>query len=103
MCERVVLISAVGKINAIGARDLGKMIDRVLVARNLSRLVIDLTRVTHFSKREVDALLHARELALRTGIELRVVTAGRLVDDVLRKRHATDMFHLSPDVDGACI
>jgi hypothetical protein len=34
---------------------------------------------------------------------LRIVTGSRLVDDVLRKRQATDMFHVSPDVDSACI
>jgi anti-anti-sigma regulatory factor len=79
------------------------MIYRVLVARNLSRLVIDLTRVRSFSTGEVDILLRARELALRTGIELRVVTDGRLVDDVLRKLRAADMFHVSPDVDSACM
>jgi len=79
------------------------MIYRVLVAEILSRLVIDLTRVRSFSTGEVDILLRARELALRAGIELRVVTDGRLVDDVLRKRPAAGMFHVSPDVDSACM
>src|SRR5581483_2396457 len=72
MCERVVLISATGRIDASGARQLRQMIDRVLTARNLSRLVVDLTRVNYLSPRGVGTLLRARDLSAQFAIDLRL-------------------------------
>jgi len=103
MCERVVLISATGRIDASGARQLRQMIDRVLTARNLSRLVVDLTRVDYLSPRGVGTLLRARDLSAQFAIDLRLVTTDGPADDALRKPWIVGRFRLSSDVDTACL
>lgn len=102
MCEAVVVVTVDGDVDADGSRELDRKLQGILAAANLSRLVIDLSRVSFLSDAGVRALMRAQHAGRAAGIPLRVVTADGAAGAVLDMCDFRSRIPTAPDVDTAC-
>jgi anti-anti-sigma factor len=101
-CEAVVVVRVHGAMDIDGSAAVDHRLQRILAAGNLSRLVIDLSQVSHLDDYGVRALLRAGDAARTTGTQLRVVTGGGAVLEGLDERGMRPLLPTAPDVDSAC-
>jgi anti-anti-sigma factor len=102
MCEAVVVVTVDGDVTAEGSRELDHKLQRILAAGNLSRLVIDLSRVGFLSDAGVRTLIRAHNTGRLLRIPLRVVTGDGAAGAVLDMCDFRSRIPTSPDVDTAC-
>ena len=101
-CEAVVVVRVHGRMNLDGSAAVDHRLQQLLAAGNLSRLVIDLTRVSHLDDHGVRALLRAGDAARTTGTQLRVVTGDGAALEGLDEAGMGPRLAIAPDVDSAC-
>jgi len=101
-CEAVVVVTVHGRMDIDGCAAVDHRLQSILAAGNLSRLVLDLSRLRHLDDFGVRAVLRAADAARATGIGLRIVTGDGAARQALDERAALTLLPTAPDVDTAC-
>lgn len=98
----VTVLSVVGALDMTTCPDLEQHLESQLHRPGFRRLVVDLQRTSFLSAQGVSCLLHARELAERRGLELRLVINNRPVATPFDLLHLRAKFKINETLSGAC-
>lgn len=101
-CEAVVVVTVRGRMDIDGSATVDHRVQRILADGNLSRLVVDLSQVSHLDDYGVRTLLRAADAARTAGIGLRMVTGHGPALEGLDERGLGPSLPTAPDVDSAC-
>jgi anti-anti-sigma factor len=101
-CEVVVVVTVHGQLDIDGSATLDHRLQQILAAGDLSRLVVDLSRVSGLDDYGVRALLRAGDAARTSGTQLRVVIGDGAAWESLDERGVRPLLPTAPDVDSAC-